>query len=191
MLLLPPSVTGRAGIIILLPVPFLYASQASFYLELLSGVGIGDIAASDDLWVNLQSLINLHPRGDRQDYFGFRLPDSYLGLKELVQQLRSLNEAQPLPGRKQQQPMTADKVPPKSSGDSYADLLADLAQSYGVDGAIQLMEKCSLDQLNHVIFRANELTRDPEERTKEVMEDAHARWIEQNQDIFNASLGIL
>jgi len=120
--------------------------------------------------------------------WGFELPDLYWGLENLLPQLDKLNAVEPIPPRKS--PNGLPEIPLPSSGNGFADLLADLSGTYGVEGALALMKVASADQLNKVVFRANERQRPEEERRKEAMEAAHKQWLKDNQQLVSETMGL-
>lgn len=160
------------------PVPFFYLDAYTVIRRSLPE-SIGEIATDKPLWELLQKLVNLHPRADIREAWGFPLPDNYVCLSGLLPRLDELNAVEPVPRQKQKQGELT--IPLKSSGDGYADLLADLAALYGVDGAIALLKSTGANQLNKIVFRANEMARPHEKRQEEALSEALLNWEKQNQ----------
>jgi hypothetical protein len=177
----------RGRVILLKPCPFFYFQQCEFYSGQLEGFGLGDIAANDGLWSILQALINLHPRGDRHG-FGFELPrDNWQDLADLLDGLKNLNKVDPVPPAPK--PKNYLELSPQSSGDLSIDLLADLSNIYGYDSARQIIREQSLDSINKLIARHNEITRPREDRANEEMTKDLKKWAAEDES-FWSDLGL-
>lgn len=180
------QIQGR--VILLKPCPFFYYQQYEFYRGQLDGLGLGDIAADDRLWAILQSLVNLHPRGDQDFAFGFDLPrDEYRCFENLLNGLENLNKVDPVPPAPK--PKNYLEIGPKSSGDLSVDLLADLSNIYGYESARQIIREQSLDTINKLIARHNEISRPREERANEEMTKDLKKWAAED-DSFWSDLGL-
>lgn len=179
------NLEGR--ILFLKPCPFYYFPQYNFYLSCLQGLKIGDIAASDYHWGILQSLVNLHPRGDI-DGKGFKLPDDYEIIKNLIEKLEALNTIDPLPPGKK--PQNYLEVAPKSSGDPAVDILSDLSDLLGYEAAIAITKEMGLNAINKFIARHNETNRPREDRAQELMQDDLKSWAAEDGDQWFSDLGI-
>jgi hypothetical protein len=180
-MLLLPLPNGRT--VLLQPVPFFYV-EAYQILRLSLPSTIGDIAIDRDAWGRLQKLVLLHPRADVRGEWGFTLPADYSYLDGLLPKLDELNavEAIAQPEPKQGK---AVEIPIKSSGDSVADLVADLAAIYGVRDALTLLQTFSPDKINKIIYRANERQRPEEDRRDEALSNALEHWNKQQNPFEN------
>ena len=142
---------------------------------------VGDIAADDYRWGLLQKLVNLHPRMDTSGW-GFALPDDYVAIAGIVEQLDQLNKIDPLPPLEVKTGKPAP-IPLKSTGDSYADLISDLTAMCGVEGAIALVESFGPDRINKLITRHNERSIPEEERRAEAQLKALTNWENQQKGL--------
>ncbi len=156
-----------------------------FAIRQLLPLSVGDIAANPSYWSELQSLVNLHPRADREG-FGFELPDNYWQLDGLVEELDRLNEITPTEDA-ETSASPLPEIPLKSSGSFQADLVSDLIMAFGDTGLI-LFRQFGRDEINKIVSRFNERSKTPEQRKQEYLTERHEQWISENEELFQVAL---
>lgn len=181
MLILPIALPSGETVVVA-PTPYLQLgvyeilrSRLLQYWE-ASGHCWGDMAADDRCWQLIQQLVALLPRQDKPGT-GFPLGEDYLWLEQfLFTDLEQLHTVDPI-----EQTAKDDEMPPvPSSGDSLADMVADLSMQHGMRDAIAGLERFDLNTMNKVLFRLNENARDPKERQNEELQADYDDWKAQN-----------
>lgn len=141
-----------------------------------SGHCIGDLVADEQCWKMIESVTSLLPRLDAPDKAGFPLGEDYLWLEKfLFRDLVDLHHLDPVlqPSRREED---KDLPPVPSSGDPFADMLADLSLQHGLRDAMEAMKGLDLNTLNKVVFRISEASRDPKERQEEELTADYEEW---------------
>lgn len=148
ILLSPVSVSNRSAFTILLTQVKQWFNQSQNHLNLL--------VENEGVWLTIQNLVDLIPRKDEPDSYGFDLEDFRqcpeklltLVLVELDQLLEISVE------EKEQRENGHIEFTLPSSGDLEADLIADLCQSLG-DVGLMILELYDLETVNNIIKRLN------------------------------------
>jgi hypothetical protein len=159
------------------------------------------LVQNEGSWRLMQTIIGLLPRLDRSEPFDLtplrsdlmQLEEVFLFRREGGEfrpcKLGELHTFDPLPRPDWQNDDEYD--PPQSSGHGEMDLLAMLSVSFTINDALTLLDRLDAERLDRFMFHANELRRDPVDRTEENLAQDFSDWKEENPEIFQESLGMI